>query len=107
MPTTPIRYLTEADVLTLLPSVEVQIGLVEGALRAVATGTAHQPPKVPLNLGAGATFAHAMPAAIDLGSGRVAGAKWISGEAPQGSAGWCSWSARRRADSAALLPLAS
>jgi hypothetical protein len=44
MPTTPIRYLTEADVLALLPSIEVQIGIVEGALRAVATGIAHQPP---------------------------------------------------------------
>ena len=87
MPTTPIRYLTEADVLALLPSIEVQIGLVEGALRAVATGTAHQPPKVPLNLGAGAPFAHAMPAAIDLGAGRVAGAKWISGGGPAGIGG--------------------
>jgi len=87
MPATPIRYLTEADVLALLPSIEVQIGLVEGALRAVATGTAHQPPKVPLNLGAGAPFAHAMPAAIDLGSGRVAGAKWISGGGAAGIGG--------------------
>jgi ornithine cyclodeaminase/alanine dehydrogenase-like protein (mu-crystallin family) len=87
MPATPIRYLTEADVLALLPSIEVQIGLVEGALRAVATGTAHQPPKVPLNLGVGAPFAHAMPAAIDLGSGRVAGAKWISGGGAAGIGG--------------------
>ena len=87
MPATPIRYLTESDVLALLPSIEVQIGLVEGALRAVATGTAHQPPKVPLNLGAGAPFAHAMPAAIDLGSGRVAGAKWISGGGAAGIGG--------------------
>ena len=87
MPTTPIRYLTEADVLALLPSIEVQIGLVEGALRAVATGAAHQPPKVPLNLGAGAPFAHAMPAAIDLASGRVAGTKWISGGGAAGIGG--------------------
>ena len=87
MPATPIRYLTEADVLALLPSIEVQIGLVEGALRAVATGTAHQPTKVPLNLGAGAPFAHAMPAAIDLGAGRVAGAKWISGGGAAGIGG--------------------
>jgi hypothetical protein len=34
MPTAPIRYLTEADVLALLPSIEVQIGLVEGVLHA-------------------------------------------------------------------------
>jgi ornithine cyclodeaminase/alanine dehydrogenase-like protein (mu-crystallin family) len=76
-----IRYLSEADVFSLLPSVNEQITLVERALRDVASGVAHQPPKVPLDLGGGAPFAHAMPAAIDLGDagGRVAGAKWISG----------------------------
>ena len=107
MPATPIRYLTEADVLALLPSIEVQIGLVEGALRAVATGTAHQPPKVPLNLGAGAPFAHAMPAAIDLAQAGSLGRSGSAAEAPQASAEWCSWNARRRADSAASLPPAS
>ena len=76
-----IRYLSEADVFSLLPSINEQITLVERALRDVARGVAHQPPKVPLDLGGGAPFAHAMPAAIDLGDpgGRVAGAKWISG----------------------------
>jgi ornithine cyclodeaminase/alanine dehydrogenase-like protein (mu-crystallin family) len=78
---TSIRYLSEADVASLLPSIGEQITLVERALRDVARGAAHQPPKVPLDLGGGAPFAHAMPAAIDLGEtgGRVAGAKWISG----------------------------
>ena len=78
---TAARYLSEADVAALLPSIEEQITLVERALRDVARGDAHQPPKVPLDLGGGAPFAHAMPAAIDLGDagGRVAGAKWISG----------------------------
>ena len=74
-----IRYLSEAEVLSLLPSVNEQITLVERALRDVARGAAHQPPKVPLDLGGGAPFAHAMPAAIDELDGRVAGAKWISG----------------------------
>ena len=76
-----IRYLSETEVFSLLPSVNEQITLVERALRDVARGAAHQPPKVPLDLGGGAPFAHAMPAAIDLGNagGRVAGAKWISG----------------------------
>lgn len=75
------RYLNEAEVISLLPSISEQITLVERALRDVARGAAHQPPKVPLDLGGGAPFAHAMPAAIDLGDagGRVAGAKWISG----------------------------
>ena len=81
MTATSIRYLSEADVASLLPSIGEQITLVERALRDVARGAAHQPPKVPLDLGGGAPFAHAMPAAIDLGEtgGRVAGAKWISG----------------------------
>ncbi len=74
-----IRYLSEAQVLSLLPSVNEQITLVERALRDVARGAAHQPPKVPLDLGGAAPFAHAMPAAIDGLGGRVAGAKWISG----------------------------
>ena len=73
------RYLSEADLLLLLPSIETQITLVERALRDVASGAAHQPAKVPLDLGGGAAFAHAMPAAIDARGGRVAGAKWISG----------------------------
>lgn len=87
MSTSPIRYLTESDVRGLLPTIEVQIELVERALRAVASGAAHQPPKVPLDLGAGAPFAHAMPAAIDLAAGRVAGAKWISGGGAAGIGG--------------------
>ena len=74
-----IRYLSEAEVLSLLPSVNEQIALVERALRDVARGAAHQPPKVPLDVGGGAPFAHARPAAIDGVGGRVAGAKWISG----------------------------
>ena len=77
--TATTRYLSEADVASLLPSIEEQITLVERALRDVASGAAHQPPKVPLDLGGGAPFAHAMPAAIDGLGGRVAGAKWISG----------------------------
>ena len=77
--TATTRYLSEADVAALLPSIEELITLVERALRDVASGAAHQPPKVPLDLGGGAPFAHAMPAAIDGLGGRVAGAKWISG----------------------------
>jgi ornithine cyclodeaminase/alanine dehydrogenase len=76
---TAARYLSESDVASLLPSIDEQITLVERVLRDVARGAAHQPPKVPLDLGGGAPFAHAMPAAIDGLGGRVAGAKWISG----------------------------
>jgi ornithine cyclodeaminase/alanine dehydrogenase-like protein (mu-crystallin family) len=81
------RYLSEQDVAALLPPVPEQIALIDDALHAVARGTAHQPPKMPLNLGAGAAFAHAMPAAIDRAQGRVAGAKWISGGGAAGISG--------------------
>jgi len=81
------RYLSDQDVAALLPPVPEQIALIDDALRAVARGAAHQPPKMPLDLGAGAAFAHAMPAAIDLAQGRVAGAKWISGGGAAGISG--------------------
>ena len=82
-----LRYLSEHDVTALLPPVAEQIDLIEDALRSVARGTAHQPPKMPLDLGSDATFAHAMPAAIDRAQGRVAGAKWISGGGAAGIGG--------------------
>lgn len=50
---------------------------------------APQPPKVPVDLGPGAAFAHAMPAAIPSidGKGRTSGAKWISGGGAVGIGG--------------------
>ena len=68
-------------------SLPIDRDLIEDALRSVARGTAHQPPKMPLDLGSDATFAHAMPAAIDRAQGRVAGAKWISGGGAAGIGG--------------------
>ena len=77
----PIRYLSESDTISLIPSINDQISLVQRALRDVASGEAHQPPKMPINLGPGSAFAHAMPACIPSADsqGRIAGAKWISG----------------------------
>lgn len=37
-----IRYLSEADVVSLLPSIEEQISLVQRALTDVASGAAYQ-----------------------------------------------------------------
>ena len=73
------RYLSEADVAALLPSVSEQIDLVADALRQVAERRAHQPPKIALPAGADGRFFHLMPAVVRAGSSQVAGAKWISG----------------------------
>lgn len=73
------RYLSEADVAALLPSVSEQIDVVVDALRQVAERRAHQPPKIALPAGTDGRFFHLMPAAVRAGGGQVAGAKWISG----------------------------
>lgn len=80
-----IHYLSDADVATLMPHIDVQISVVEQALRAIVSGTAHQPPKVSLDIVKESAFVHVMPVAIDqdpphrAGDARLAGAKWISG----------------------------
>ncbi len=80
-----IRYLSDADVAALMPHTDVQISVVERALRAIVSGTAHQPPKVSLDIVKKSAFVHVMPVAIDqdpphrAGDVRIAGAKWISG----------------------------
>jgi ornithine cyclodeaminase/alanine dehydrogenase-like protein (mu-crystallin family) len=73
------RYLNEADVAALLPSISEQINVVTAALTQVAERRAHQPPKIALPAGANGRFFHLMPAVVRAGSGQVAGAKWISG----------------------------
>ena len=73
------RYLSEADVAALLPSVSEQIDVVTDALVQVAERRAHQPPKIALPAGTDGRFFHLMPAVVRAGGGQVAGAKWISG----------------------------
>lgn len=73
------RYLSEADVAALLPSISEQIDVVTAALTQVAERRAHQPPKIALPAGADGRFFHLMPAVVRTGDGQVAGAKWISG----------------------------
>jgi len=73
------RYLSQADVAALLPSVSEQIELVTEALTQVARRRAHQPPKIALPAGADGRFFHLMPAVVRGDGGQVAGAKWISG----------------------------
>ena len=82
-----VRYLAEADVAPLLPPVQDQVAWTADALASLtrkATGTdpgrADLPPKVPVVVGRGEAFAHAMPAAVQLGERRVVGMKWISGD---------------------------
>ena len=73
------RYLNEADVAALLPSISEQINVVTAALTQVAERRAHQPPKIALPAGANGRFFHLMPAVVRAGGSQVAGAKWISG----------------------------
>lgn len=82
-----MRYLDDAVAPTLLPPVDVQVRACRHALQALATpaqrggpAPAHLPPKVPLDVGRGPAFAHAMPAAFDAADGRWVGLKWISGD---------------------------
>jgi ornithine cyclodeaminase/alanine dehydrogenase-like protein (mu-crystallin family) len=74
-----LRYLSESDVASLLPSVAEQIDAVREALAQVADRRAHQPPKRAIETGDSGRFVHLMPAAINGQSGRIVGTKWISG----------------------------
>jgi ornithine cyclodeaminase/alanine dehydrogenase-like protein (mu-crystallin family) len=73
--TSPLRYLSAADVAAALPPLETQLDLVARALRALATGEAEMPPKIGVHPREGALI-HAMPAwhrGLDL-----CGVKWIA-----------------------------
>ena len=84
-----LRYLDEAVVAQLLPPIEDQVAFTADALAALARpatsddpGDAHLPPKMPVAVGRGEAFAHAMPAAVRLKDARIVGLKWISGGDP-------------------------
>jgi ornithine cyclodeaminase/alanine dehydrogenase len=70
-----MRYLTDADVATLLPTPLVAVDLVHDGLVALASGRAEVPPKPAVQTLAG-TFANAMPAAFPARN--LLGCKWIS-----------------------------
>lgn len=83
----PIRYLSEAEAPRFLPPHAERVRLCQEALAALThradgadPGRADLPPKVPVAVGRGAAFAHAMPAAVELDGRRRVGMKWIAGD---------------------------
>lgn len=74
--TPELRYLTRAEVASLLPPVIAQIDLVERTYRSMAVGRAELPPKPGVHPRENA-FIHAMPAY--LADDDVAALKWVGG----------------------------
>lgn len=70
-----MRYLTDADVVRLLPSPRECVDLAAEALTALADGRAEVPPKPAVHTLPG-TFSNAMPAALP--DRNLLGCKWIS-----------------------------
>ena len=70
-----MRYLSDADVASLLPPPLETVRLARAALVALADGSAEVPPKPAVHPG-GASFANAMPAAYP--ARKLLGCKWIS-----------------------------
>src|SRR5688572_23908077 len=70
-----MRFLSDADVVRLLPAPQQVVALAHDALVALAHGDAEVPAKPAVHPG-GAAFANAMPAAYP--SRNLLGCKWIS-----------------------------
>lgn|GEM_PF-478360 len=86
MPDT-VRYLHDGQAPSFLPPVEERVRLCGEALAALVDragprgpGRSDLPPKVPVVVGHGEAFAHAMPAAVEIEGRRLVGMKWISGD---------------------------
>lgn len=83
----PIRYLSDDEAPRFLPEPDELVRLCEAALaalvdRASTTGPGRSdlPPKLPVAVGRGEAFAHAMPAAVEIDGLRLVGMKWIAGD---------------------------
>lgn len=81
-PPEPLRYLSGADVETLLPPIEERLLLARRAMAALVSD-ADLPPKIAVHPRPAASFAHAMPAwlsgADDDGREDLLGLKWVTG----------------------------
>ncbi|MDZ7706366.1 MAG: hypothetical protein U5J97_00475 [Trueperaceae bacterium] len=82
-----VRYLHDGLAPSFLPPVEERVRLCGEALAALVDraspggpGRSDLPPKVPVVVGHGEAFAHAMPAAVQIDGRRLVGMKWISGD---------------------------
>jgi alanine dehydrogenase len=79
MDSSPIRYLSAADVTQAMPPVVERLALAERTLTALVAD-AELPPKIGVHPRATGSFAHAMPAVLrDTGGSDLLGIKWVAG----------------------------
>jgi alanine dehydrogenase len=82
MPSTPLRYLSAADVLTAMPPLPERLELAERTMTALVRG-AQLPPKIAVHPRPEGSFVHAMPAylrgAAPDGADDLVGMKWVAG----------------------------
>jgi ornithine cyclodeaminase/alanine dehydrogenase len=86
----PIRYLSAADVIASMPSLDERLRLADLTMRALVAD-AELPPKIAVHPRPAGSFAHAMPAFLrgpDVGgSADGLGMKWVTGFATNNAAG--------------------
>jgi ornithine cyclodeaminase/alanine dehydrogenase-like protein (mu-crystallin family) len=82
MPSTPLRYLSAADVLAAMPPLPERLELAERTMTALVRG-AQLPPKIAVHPRPEGSFVHAMPAylrgAAPDGADDLVGMKWVAG----------------------------
>jgi ornithine cyclodeaminase/alanine dehydrogenase len=79
MDSSPVRYLSAADVTQAMPPVAERLALAERTLTALVAD-AELPPKIGVHPRAAGSFAHAMPAVLrDPGGADLLGIKWVAG----------------------------
>ncbi|MEO8228926.1 MAG: NAD(P)-binding domain-containing protein [Chloroflexota bacterium] len=87
----PLRYLSAADVIAAMPSLEERLRLAEQTLVALADGSAELPPKIGVHPRPPTSFGHAMPAVLrgddPEGGDDLLGLKWVVGHPANGAVG--------------------
>lgn len=87
----PLRYLSAADIVAAMPSVEERLHLAELTLVALADGSAELPAKIAIHPRGPSSFGHAMPAHLrgkdPGGHDDLVGMKWVVGCPGNGAPG--------------------
>src|SRR6185295_1636703 len=79
MDSSPVRYLSAAEVSQSMPPVAERLALAERTLTALVAD-AELPPKIGVHPRPARSFAHAMPAVLrDPGGADLLGIKWVAG----------------------------
>lgn len=107
----PLHYLSGADVVAALPTLDEQLRLAERTLVALADGSAELPAKIGVHPRSPSSFGHAMPAFLrgsdPEGGADLLGIKWVVGYPENGARGLPSISATVvLSDPSTGLPLA-